>query len=77
MRKLSLILAQLLAGAGTFRFRMFQALTQFIVEIVIGILHTGRIGIAEVCAALYHFRQGKGLLFSLALGGLGLHIVLL
>lgn len=75
--ELGLILTQLLTGAGAFGFRLLQTLTQLVVEIVVGILHAGGVGIAEVRATLHHFCQRERLLFSLTLHALRLRIVLL
>ena len=72
-----MILTQLLTGAGAFGFRLLQSLAQLIVQIVVGILHAGRVGVAEVRATLHHFSQRERLLFSLTLHALRLRVVLL
>lgn len=75
--ELGLILAQLLTGAGAFGFRLLQTLAQLVVEIVVGILHAGRVGIAEVRPTLHHFSERERLLFRLTLHALRLRVILL
>ena len=54
-------------SAGTLGFSLLQALTQLFIQIAVSAEHFCGIGVAEVGATLYDFRQGKRLLTRFAL----------
>ncbi len=62
LRHLRPLLAQAFARAAALAFRLLQLATQLIAEIVVAVQHAGGVAVAEVGAALHHFRQRERLL---------------